>query len=176
MPTPAKTSILDAETAQFLQRRNSMFAAGRDARNAPVSARAYGCRVAPDHRSLTVFVVRPQAKRLLECIESNRQVAVVFSRPTTNRTVQFKGSDARVTPLGPGDAQVVAEWVGSFVVELAELGFNAPFVHAACAAQPDDMAAISFTPMDGFAQTPGPGAGARLDSAAQPGARTGKSV
>ena len=165
MSAPAKTSILDAETARFIQRRNSMFAAGRDARNIPVSARAYGCRVAADHRSLIVFVLRPQAKRLLECIESNHQVAVVFSRPTTNRTVQFKGTDAQVMPLVPGDAQVVAEWIGSFVVELAELGFNAPFVHAACAAQPDEMAAISFTPVDGFAQTPGPGAGARLDAA-----------
>ena len=59
------------------------------------------------------------------------------------------------------------QWVSSFVVELAELGFNAPFVHAACAMQPDDMAAITFTPSDGFAQTPGPGAGSRLDTSGQ---------
>ena len=75
--------------------------------------------------------MRAQATRLLEDIQANRQVAVVFSRPTTHRTVQFKGSDARVLPLTPGDARVVAEWVGSFVVELAELGFTAHFVHAA---------------------------------------------
>jgi hypothetical protein len=168
MAEPTGTSILDAATAQFILRRVSMYAAGRDAANAPVAARAYGCRVAEDRGTLTVFVMRQQATELLNSVAANRQVAVVFSRPTTHRTVQFKGLDARVTPLEPGDGQVIAEWVGSFVVELAELGFNAPFVHAACATQPDDMAAIRFTPSDGFAQTPGPGAGSRLGAPSGP--------
>ena len=175
MKAVAQSTILDAETALFIQRRVSIFAAGRDAANVPISARAYGCKVSPDRRILTVFVMRPQAARLLENVEANRQVAVVFSRPTTHRTLQFKGQDARVTGIEPGDPQVIAEWVGSFVVELAELGFNAPFVHAACAMQPDDMAAITFSPSDGFAQTPGPGAGSRLDMPDRQTAATGRS-
>ena len=174
MPAATPPTVLDSDTAQFIQRRNSIFAAGRDGDNVPTSARAYGCRVSADQRSVTVFVLRQQAKRLLENIESNGQVAVVFSRPTTNRTLQFKGTNARVTVLAPGDAQVVAEWVGSFVVELAELGFSAPFVHAACAVKPDEMAAITFTPSDAFAQTPGPGAGARL-AGSSPAAGVGDS-
>ncbi len=167
MTTTRDTPVLDPDAAQRLQRRHSMFAAGRDARKVPTSARVYGCRVAPDAGTITVFVHRAQAARLLLDVAENRQIAVVFSRPTTHYTVQLKGVDARVDPLAPGDAQVIAEWVGSFVVELAELGFDAPFVHTACSFAPDEMAAISFTPSDGFAQTPGPGAGARL-------ARTGQ--
>ncbi len=155
-------SILDADTAEFLQRRASIVAASRDAKNRPSSARAYGCRVAAENQSLTIFVLRAQATRLLSDIKACGRVAVVFSRPTTHRTLQFKGEDARVGSLEAGDAQIITEWVGSFVVELSSLGFMAPFVHAAFAIQPDEMDAITFTPTEGFAQTPGPGAGARL--------------
>jgi len=155
-------SVLDADTADFLQRRIAIVAAGRDANNVPSSARVYGCRVAPGNQALTVFVKRPQAAQLLSDIESNGEIAVVFSRPTTNRTLQFKGRDARVGSLGPGDAQIMAEWLGSLVVELAPLGVTAPLVHAAFAIRPEEMSAITFTPREGFAQTPGPGAGARL--------------
>lgn len=167
MSPSAPRSMLDCAAAEFIQRRVAIVAASRDAHNVPSSARVYGCRVGADNQSLTVFVLRPQAARLLSDIEANGRVAVVFSRPTTNRTLQFKGGDARVGALEPGDAQIIAEWVGSFVVELASLGFNAPFVHAAFGIRPDEMAAITFTPCDGFAQTPGPGAGARLGTAGQ---------
>jgi hypothetical protein len=168
MPSASASSVLDAENSQFLQRRVSIVAASRDAQNRPFCARAYGCRVGPDGLTLTVFVQRPQAARLLSDIECNGQIAVVFSRPSTHWALQLKGGDARVGALQPGDAQAVAEWVGSFVVEVTPLGFTAPFVHAACAIRPDDMAAITFTPSEGFAQTPGPGAGARLSKASPP--------
>ena len=161
MPPPA-CSVLDDDTAQFLQRRVSIVAASRDANNIPSSTRVYGCRVAEGNRALTVFVRRPQAARLLADIEVNGEIAVVFSRPSTNRTLQFKGRDARVGPLEPGDIQLVSEWIGSLVVELAPLGVTAPLVHAAFANRPEEMSAITFTPGEGFAQTPGPGAGARL--------------
>ncbi|MBS0374545.1 MAG: hypothetical protein JSR73_08170 [Proteobacteria bacterium] len=158
-------TTLDADTAAFIQRRVSICAAGRNAANEPTAARAYGCRVSADRSTLTVYVLRSQATALIDAVEANGQVAVVFSRPTTNRTIQLKGSDARVRRGEAGDVQAIAEWVGSFVVEVAELGFNAPFVHAVCATQPGDVVAITFTPTDGFAQTPGPGAGARLEPA-----------
>lgn len=174
MSSPA--TALDADTAQFIQRRVSMYAAGRDGRNIPVSARAYGCKVSADRRTLTIFVMRSQAVRLLDNIARNQQLAVVFSQPTTHRTVQFKGNDARIVALAPEDIQLIAAWVGSFVVELGQLGFTAPFVHAAFAVPPDEVVAITFTPSDGFAQTPGPGAGSRLATAGQqaaaPGSRT----
>jgi hypothetical protein len=163
MPAPASASpFLDAETIEFIQRRVSIYVAGRDADNVPVSARGWGCKVSGDGRAITVFVARAQATALLRDVEENRRVAAVFSRPTSNRTVQLKGSDARVTGLEPDDAQTIAAYVGSFLVEVQKLGHPAPFVHAMFTARPDEVAAIVFTPTDGFAQTPGPGAGAPL--------------
>ena len=159
------STALDPDTAAFIQRRVSICAAGRNAANEPTAARAYGCRVSADRATVTVFVLRSQAAALINAVESNGQVAVVFSQPTTNRTIQLKGRDACVRRGEASDAQVIAEWVGSFVVEIAALGFTAPFVHAVCATQPGDVVAVTFTPTDGFAQTPGPGAGARLGAA-----------
>ena len=161
-PPPSAKPLLDAETIEFITRRVSMAIAGRGADNVPSSARGCGCRVSADGHLLTVFVSRPQAAALLRDIEANAAIAVVFSRPTTHRTMQFKGVDARVVPLTPGDAHLVAAFTGSFVVELTPLGHSAPFVHAVLGARPEDLAAIAFTPSDGFAQTPGPGAGAPL--------------
>ncbi len=160
-PVSAST-LLDAETIEFVTRRVSLTVAGRGPGNRPSSARGCGCRVTPDGRRMTVFVSRPQAAALLHDIEAHGAIAVAFSRPTTHRTMQFKGSDAQVLPLAPGDAQLVSAFVGSFVVELSPLGHSAPFVHAVLGARPEDLAAIAFTPSDGYAQTPGPGAGARL--------------
>ncbi len=160
-PASAKP-LLDAETIEFITRRVSMAIAGRNADNVPSSARGCGCRVAADGRLVTVFVARPQTAALLRDIEANGAIAVVFSRPTTHRTMQFKGCNAQVLPLAPGDVQLVTAFTGSFVVELAPLGHAAPFVHAVLGARPEDLAAIAFTPSDGFAQTPGPGAGAPL--------------
>jgi hypothetical protein len=165
MTKTAKPSVLDEATAEFIRRGSSMTVAARDDQHVPVSARAYGCRISADRQTVTVFVARRQAERLLSHVDSNRNIAAVFSRPTTHQAVQLKGTDARVCALEPGDGQIVAEWVGSFVVELGQLGFTAPFVHAAFAARPDEMSAIVFTPSDAFVQTPGPGAGARLRGA-----------
>jgi hypothetical protein len=165
MTRASAPALLDPDTAEFIQRRVSITASGRDAANVPTSARVYGCRVSANRRTLTLFVARSQAMALLRNVAENHAIAVVFSRPTTHRTMQFKGSDARVEAFAPGDYNNVAEYVGSFVVEIGALGFPASFIHAAFAARPEDMAAIAFTPSDGFAQTPGPGAGDRLQRA-----------
>ncbi|MGE5169501.1 MAG: pyridoxamine 5'-phosphate oxidase family protein [Rudaea sp.] len=163
MPAPAPAPpLLDTETIEFIQHRVSIYVAGRSADNVPTSARGWGCKVSGDGRAITIFVPRAQATALLRDVEENQRVAAVFSRPTSHRTVQFKGRDARVAPLAPDDAQTIAAYVGSFLVEVQKIGHSAPFVHAMFAARPDEMAAIVFTPTDGFAQTPGPGAGAPL--------------
>ncbi|HEX8739247.1 MAG TPA: pyridoxamine 5'-phosphate oxidase family protein [Casimicrobiaceae bacterium] len=161
-PIDATPPLLDSETIEFVSRRVSMVVAARDADNRPTLAYGCGCRVSRDGRLMTIFVARPQAEALLRNIEANHVVAVVFNQPTTHRAMQFKGRDARVVASAPGDLQLVTAFVGSFVVELAPLGHSAPFVHAVLGTRAEDLAAIEFSPTDGFAQTPGPGAGARL--------------
>jgi hypothetical protein len=164
MPPPAREgALLDGEAAAFLHRPGvSITAASRDARNVPCIGRCLGCRVAADRTRVTVFVAASQYAAFFDALATSRAVAVVFSLPSTHRALQLKGSDAAAEPLAPGDAELVARHVESFVEELAALGYPPEVVRAAHWCDPAELRAVAFTPAAAFEQTPGPGAGAPL--------------
>ena len=89
-------------------------------------------------------------------------LAVVFSQPSTHRTIQLKSTDAAMVPIGPGDTERVAEHAELVIDDLKRLGHGEPVLRAAFSHTLEDIAAIAFTPSAAFTQTPGPGAGARL--------------
>lgn len=160
MPTPTPVTI-DAELAAFLQSGISISVATRDSALQPSLARAVGCRV--DGNTVTLLLPAPRAGQVLADIAANGMIAAVFSRPTTHRTVQLKASDARLVPLQPGDGQLLADYRAAFLRELAVIGhterpFDAILVHEVA-----ELAAVAFTPMAAYEQTPGPRAGAPLE-------------
>lgn len=161
-PDVSTQSMLDAVTAEFICGDVSISVATRDVANVPAIVRALGTRVSGDRSSIAVFVARSQAGEVLRNVRDKAAVAVVWSRPSTNRTVQFKGRDARVEPLAGGDAGLVAAHAARFVDEIVALGYPDYLPRTLVASTVDDLAVIAFTPTEGFAQTPGPGAGARL--------------
>lgn len=164
MPPPAREgALLDEEAAAFLHRPGvSITAASRDARNVPRIGRCLGCRVSADRRTVTVFVAASQYGAFFDALAASRAIAVVFSLPSTHRTLQLKGVDAAVAPPAPADAGLVARHVESFVEELAALGYPREVVRAAHWCESAELRAVAFTPAAAFEQTPGPGAGAPL--------------
>jgi hypothetical protein len=161
-PGVSTQSMLDAVTAEFICGDVSIAVASRDAGNLPAVVRALGTRVSRDRSSIAVFVARSQAGEVLRNVGDNAAVAVVWSRPSTNHTVQFKGRDARVEAPVAGDADLVAAHAARFVDEIVGLGYPEYLPRTLLASSVDDLAVIAFTPTDGYAQTPGPNAGARL--------------
>lgn len=160
--SPTNAAPLDAEHAAFIQRFVSINVATRTAANLPLLSRALGCRVTPDWR-VTVFVSERQASALLDGVRATRAIAVVFSQPSTHRTIQLKGTDATVVPLADGDRALMAAYRESFVADLAPAGYAEAFARAMLGAVDDpDIVGIAFTPSAAFAQTPGPGAGRQL--------------
>ena len=156
-------SVLDAEHAAFVLRPGiSITAASRTAANLPQLGRAVGCRVAPDRGHVTVLVPADQNAALVAALRESRAVAVVFSEPSTHRTIQLKGSDAVVEALVVGDAECVARWSDGFVAGLAALGYNGPMVRTFLWCDPAGLVAVRFTPQAAFEQTPGPQAGMPL--------------
>ncbi|HXG29003.1 MAG TPA: pyridoxamine 5'-phosphate oxidase family protein [Nevskiales bacterium] len=153
---------LDAELAGFVTGGVTVIAASRDAGNCPNLVRARGCRVSPDGRRVTVFLDGPQSTSLLADWRANGRVAVVFTRPSTHRSVQLKGRDAAIEPLAEGDHAIVARYRDLLAEELATIGYGHGFTAALLAADHDALVALSFTPEAAFSQTPGPGAGAPL--------------
>ena len=105
---------------------------------------------------------RAEALPVLAAIEANGRVAAVFSEPESHRTVQLKGVDARVEAVTAGDEASLQSYAAAMAARLAPFRVPEVFARALLSASPDDLVAVSFTPSQGFGQTPGPRAGMPL--------------
>ena len=157
--------LLDEDNAAFIETGISIVAASRDDALVPSIARASGCRVSADRRAVSVFLPLRQAAELVADVRRCRRVAVVFSRPSTHRTLQLKADDARVRPATDEEAAIVARYVEAFAREIGALGHTSEQARAMFAFAAGDLGAIDFTPNAAFEQTPGPKAGSPLKAA-----------
>lgn len=154
--------VLAAAQQAFIESGVSMAIAGRDVRNVPSLARAYGCRLLTDGR-LAVFVAPSQAPSLLRDVASTRAVAVVFSRPSSHETIQIKGADAQVRALQAGELQQAQQLTEQLIADILSLRFHEQGVRTMLTVDGDDLVAVVFTPSAVFGQSPGPRAGERLE-------------
>jgi len=157
-----RPSPLDADHAAFIQRGVSVIVASRNAELVADVVRGCGCRVSRDRRQVTVLVEPSRAGTLLDDVVANGMVAVVFSQPSTHRTIQLKGSDARIVTVTPADRAVAARHLAAWIEELCSIGYAKEFA-GALRGRAEHLAAIRFTPSATFQQTPGPGAGQQLE-------------
>jgi hypothetical protein len=162
MTTEPETLLLDAARADFLTHHVSILVGSCSPDCLPSVARAYGCRVAPDRRSVTVFLSVAQAQQVLRDLRAGGGIAVVFSRPRTHETVQLKGARVQIAPLADGDREVMRAYGRSFSEEVGAVGFAGVFQSAIMSGVEDEAVAVSFTPTAAFEQTPGPSAGQPL--------------
>ena len=163
-PAPANPSPegLPDEVSAFIQSGLSITVGGRDDRLIPSIAKGVGCRVEDQGRQVTVLVFAEATEVVMRDIAHNRQLAVVFTRPSTNRTVQLKGHDAVPVPAGPAEAALVRRHLALFAEDLRLLGWQPHYVNTLFLLDWSQLMAIRFTPLFAYAQTPGPGAGARM--------------
>lgn len=153
-------SLLSPDDAAFIQQGVSICVASRDVRHVPSLSRALACRIVD--AQLRLVVSRSQCQSLLRDIEKSGQIAVVFTQPSTHRTLQIKGRDAQVLPADADDRQRVAQTEQAFAADLQQIGFGEALVRRMFACDDGDLCTIGFTPSDLFLQTPGPNAGTRL--------------
>jgi len=159
---PPSGPLIDDEHAAFLTAGVSISVGSRNADHFPNLTRGLGCRIADDRSRLAVFVVAEQSRELLDDIRGNGHVAVVFSQPSTHRTVQLKGVDGAIEVLGNGDRQCIDGYRRAFTDELGALGYGSLFVQTLLDGSGSEIVAVSFTPSAAFQQTPGPLAGRPL--------------
>lgn len=162
MNEEAAPAVIGPEHAALMRRRVSIIAATRDAAHRPHLMRALGCRLAPDRRELTLFLSTGACAELLDDLRENGRIAVVFSEPSTDRSLQLKGEDACIEPPAPGDAALVAHYVECFADEIASLGFDRVLVKTMFRHEPHELVTVRFVPSEAYEQTPGPQAGARI--------------
>jgi hypothetical protein len=158
--------LVDIEQAAFICGGVGVSAATCRANTLPNIARATGCRISPDRRVVTLLFASTPGAALLDDIRRTGAIAVVFTQPSTHRTLQLKGSDARIVPLEVGDLDLVERYVSAFAADVAPFGFPEAYMRALLACPPDDLVAVQFTIGAAFLQTPGPRAGEPLTAGA----------
>lgn len=160
---PAASPVLDGEHAAFILLPGiSMTVASSAPGNLPRIGRALGCRVSPERSRITVLLAGSQCPELVEALRASRAIAVVFSQPSTHRTIQVKGNDAALLPLQADDVALVRRWTDGFVAELTAHGYAESLVRAFLWCDAAELVAVGFTPCAAFQQTPGPRAGLPL--------------
>jgi hypothetical protein len=154
--------VLDADTADLLQLGCSINAAACGSDGMPLVARCCGCRLAPDRMSITLFISKKQGAPVLRALAENGAIAVVFSQPSTHKTLQIKGGDAVLVALDPDDHRLVAAYRTAFARELGALGYEEIAAYTILSYPSSDIVGLRFTPAEVYLQTPGPKAGERI--------------
>lgn len=153
---------IDPDHAAFIQGGVSVVVSTRNADLVPDVARGCGCRVSHDRRRVTVLVETARGGSVLEDIAANGMIAVVFSRPSTHRTIQLKGTDARVVRATSADRATAERHLQAWADDMRSIGYAPEFSRAVHGVAGPGLTAITFTPSAAFEQTPGPAAGQRL--------------
>jgi hypothetical protein len=153
---------LPPDLLAMMERGVSVIAGSRDAALRPSIMRALGSKVEDAGRKVTIFVSRRQSRQLVQDVAATGYVAVVFSEPSSHRTVQVKARRAVLRNAEAADEPVLARYLASMEHEIQQVGFGPHMTRAMLAHKLDDLVAISFEPEVAFDQTPGPKAGTRL--------------
>jgi len=141
----------------------SILVASRDRDLKPVLARACGC-IAGNDGSVSVFVPRQRAASLLDAVAVTGTIAVVFSEPSTHRTIQLKADDARVLRSVRGQDATCDRYRRLFARELERLGYSSVMAKSLVDDASGPVSGIRFTPASTYDQTPGPHAGEPLEN------------
>jgi hypothetical protein len=159
------TPFIDDDLATFLLSGISISPGSRSVALVPSVTRAVGARLSPDRSRVTVLVRPSQGEEFLADVRATGHIAVVFSEPSSHRTVQLKGEDALVEAPVPGDAAIAERHRAEFSKCLADLGYSPDLGRLLLEGAANDLAAVAFTVMAAFVQTPGPAAGQALSPA-----------
>ncbi|CBS90218.1 hypothetical protein [Azospirillum lipoferum] len=148
-----------AAVLRFLDRSLSVNVATSDRANRPLVARAVAARASCGGERLTVLLDGRANAELVAAVADTGRLAVVFSEPSTHRSLQVKGDGAVVTAPTAEEAALAGPYLDGFIAELTGIGFTEPFIRAVMTCDPVDLVALHVRPATVFDQTPGPKAG-----------------
>ena len=100
---------------------------------------------------------------VLDAIRETAWVAVNVTVPSTYQSLHLKGRDAIAGPASPMHRPLLEASHRAFRDQITPFGFSPEFTHSWYDVTDDDLMVVRFTPLGAWNQTPGPGAGNRLD-------------
>lgn len=125
---------------------------------APESARGFAIRL--EGETLAVGLIDAQAPRLLTLLRATTQVAINLTHPLDFQGRQFKGPIVELAEPSTDAAEAAAAYFARFVVAVEKIGLTPEQTRGLFKTGPTRW--LRMQPLDVFNQTPGPGAGARL--------------
>lgn len=140
----------------------SVLVATSDLRLRPEATRACGAKVSPDRRRVVVYLPTAVSARARQNLAEHPEIAAGISRPLDNLSIQVKGPCVEVRTGTEEDRAVVERYLAQFRETLYLIGLPRSLT-ARFNAWP--VVAVTFEVRDVFVQTPGPGAGKRLERA-----------
>jgi hypothetical protein len=157
-------SVLSETTAAFIAGPATSIAIGsRDADYVPALSKAVACRIGPDRARITLYVDRRLARDVVRALQDGFPIAAVFSAPATHRTLQIKGASAEIAGVTAEDREFARRQFEAIVGHVAALDYPDDGLRCYFHYEPDQLVAVTFAPTEAFEQTPGAGAGAKLE-------------
>ncbi len=136
----------------------SILVATRSAHLEPHATRATGLRLLGGDR-IEVLLPRATSSRSIAHLEDNGEIAVLIATPRTFAAMQLKGRATGFTATTPEHLELSEAQLRAFADALAPMGQTRKQARNAWSF---DAIVVSVDVTSAFAQTPGPGAGARV--------------
>jgi len=150
-----------AELVSLLDGGPSIVVGTVDPHRIPHCMRATGARLDGAHQRATVYLPKATSHTSMHNLGSTRRIAVTVSEPASHRTFQLKGRVNEIRDPTHDEETFIDEYIAQLTVQLGRVGLPSTLVsrlhHRPCWA-------IDFDVSDIFTQTPGPGAGTRLEA------------
>ena len=157
--TNMATPLLSAEMIAMVQCGVSTIVSSCDAALRPSIMRAMASTITSDARQVTVYLARKQSRQLLQDIATSGRLAVVFSQPSSNRTLQLKTRQANSRNATAADQAIVKRYLAAMEWELSQVHIPPVLTRVMLAHDLEDLVAVEFDYQEAFDQTPGPNAG-----------------
>jgi hypothetical protein len=150
--------IVTPAIAAFCAGGTSFVLATVDPDGRAVTGRALACTFGPEG-ALRVLFEAEGNDALIEAAARGAALAVTFSDPVTNRSLQLKGPCCAPDDVTPADMAEADRQAQAFAGVLRLIGYSDAFAAAYCRVSAAGLRACVMSPAAAFEQTPGPGAG-----------------
>jgi general stress protein 26 len=151
--------VISADLAAFLEGGVSIHIATRDNDLEPHGASVAAVKVDADGEHITAYLPRIAASQVIADLESNRQAALGFGRPSDDHACQVKGLFLTARAASAQERKLVERQWEAFLKDLMLIGFPRQATEG-WRTWPSVAIRLRVTAI--FSQTPGPGAGAPL--------------
>ncbi|MGC3981067.1 MAG: hypothetical protein QM808_07415 [Steroidobacteraceae bacterium] len=143
----------------------SIYMATCDTQRTLRGTRAYACRMAADGPSITTWIKVEGNDAVLANIKNSGRLALVICNVESNKALQLKAIDARITDIRSDDYPRLLTYQQGFIAKTSSLGYPADVMRTHIHFRVDALVAVQFTPIAAFTQTPGPKAGTQVGAA-----------